>query len=399
MQTGGRARVPAAHSLGGGRITQVTFRQQVASGAWPAEAFRRYRELFEFAPDGLLATDPDGNIQDANRVAASLLGVPRSNLIGRALVLFVCPGQRRSFRSRLSKLGAGGVPAIEEWQVRLQPPGGLPIETAIAITSVARPLPRRHRFLCAIRDITRRRRVERRLKESERQYRSLYRRMLTDRDALRVLSARYLHAKEEEAKRIARQLHDEAGQITASIHLALAEIGRELPPPGRKCLRQVTTHLDDIEERLRRLSHELRPTILDDLGLRPALEFLAEGISARMGIAIRVEGSTRGRLDPLIETAIYRIVQEALTNIARHASAGEASIELRRERNLLRCAIRDDGVGFDPNLVLRGDAGRRGLGLLSVRERLDALGGRLRIKSTPGEGTELSVAVPLRRRP
>ncbi|HEY3124710.1 MAG TPA: PAS domain-containing sensor histidine kinase [Thermoanaerobaculia bacterium] len=376
----------------------MTFRQRVDSGQGSGEASRRYRQLFYDAPDGLLSTDLRGNIRDANRAAARLLGSPRSDLMGRSLASFVSRGQRRSFRARLGKLRAGGARGIEEWQVQLQPPGGEPIETALAIAPVNGSARGRARLLCAVRDITRRKRIERRLKERERQYRNLYRQMLSHRDALRILSARYLHAREEEAKRIAHQLHDEAGQITASIHLALAEIGRELPAPGRERLQQVTASLDEFEEGLRRLSHELRPTILDDLGLRPALEFLAEGFSARTGIAIRVEGTAKRRVNPLVETAIYRVVQEALANIARHSSAGHASIELTRERACLLCTVRDDGVGFDPDLLLSGDAGRRGLGLLGVRERLDALGGRIQIRSAPGTGTELSVAVPLRRR-
>ncbi len=376
----------------------MTFRQRVDSGQKSGEASRRYRQLFYDAPDGLLATDLRGNIQDANRAAALLLGSPRSDLMGRSLAYFVSRGQRRSFRARLRRLRARGARRIEEWQVQLQPPGGEPIETALAIAPVNGSALGRSRLLCAVRDITRRKRIERRLKERERQYRNLYRQMLSHRDALRILSARYLHAREEEAKRIAHQLHDEAGQITASIHLALAEIGGGLPAPDRERLQQVTASLDEIEERLRRLSHELRPTILDDLGLRPALEFLAEGFSARSGIAIRVEGTTKGRVDPVIETAIYRVVQEALTNIARHSSAGDATIELMHENERLRCTIRDDGVGFDTKLVRPGDGGHRGLGLLGIRERLDALGGRMRIRSTPAAGTELSVAVPIQRR-
>jgi signal transduction histidine kinase len=253
------------------------------------------------------------------------------------------------------------------------------------------------RLLWSLRDITRRKRIERRLKESEEQYRSLYRRMASQRDALRVLSHRYLHAREEEAQRIAHQLHDEAGQVTASIHLALDEIARELPRRGRMRVRQAKGYLDDVEERLRRLSHELRPTILDDLGLIPALEFLAEGFSARSGVTLRVSGSTGGRIDPVVETAIYRIVQEALANVARHACATEASIRLQRRRDVLRCRVEDDGVGF--GTASAPAAPRSGLGLLGVRERLDALGGSLRIQSRPGRGVRLSIAVPLRRKP
>jgi len=320
-------------------------------------------------------------------------------LKGRSLALFVSRGQRRAFRARLARLGAGKVDEIQEWQVQFRAEGREPVETALAISSVGGPHSGRRRLLCAVRDITRRKEIERRLKVGERQYRSLYLQMLAHRDALRNLSARYLNAKEEEAKRIAHQLHDEAGQITASIHLALAEIGRELPEPGRERLRQVTSYLDEIEDRLRRLSHELRPTILDDLGLRPALEFLAEGFSSRTGIRIRVEGHTDGRVDPLVETAVYRVVQEALTNIARHSSAGHAFIRLAHARERLRCTIRDDGIGFAANRLRRGGGGDRGLGLLGVRERLDALGGQVRIRSAPGAGAELSVLIPLPRRP
>jgi PAS domain S-box-containing protein len=359
-------------------------------------ALERYRDLFDRAPEGLLSTDLHGDIRDVNRAASSLLGSTPIDLIGRSLAVFVTRGQRRAFRSRLAKLGAGRGSEIQEWQVQFQPRGREPVETALAIATVGARRPAGRRLLCAIRDITRRKGIERRLKERERQYRFLYLQVLAHRDALRKLSARYLLAKEEEAKRIAHQLHDEAGQITASIHLALAEIGREVPEASRERLRQVTTYVDEIEERLRRLSHELRPTILDDLGLRPALEFLAEGFSARTGIHIRVEGKTDGRVDSLVETAIYRVVQEALTNIARHSSAGDACIRLRHARERLSCTIRDDGVGFPANRVKRGEGGSRGLGLLGVRERLGALGGRVRIRSTPGAGTELSVVVPLR---
>ncbi len=305
----------------------------------------------------MLATDLHGNIRDVNRAASSLLGASPATLIGQSLAVFVGRGHRRAFRSRLARLRAAGNDEVQEWQVQFQPRGREPVETALAISTVAAPGPGGKRLLCAIRDITRRKGIERRLKERERQYRSLYLQVLAHRDALRNLSARYLLAKEEEAKRIAHQLHDEAGQITTSIHLALAEIGRELPERNRERLRQVSTYVDEIEDRLRRLSHELRPTILDDLGLRPALEFLAEGFSARTGIPIRVEGKTDGRVDSLVETAIYRVVQEALTNIARHSSAGGASIRLRHVHDRLRCTIRDDGVGFAANRLRRGGKG------------------------------------------
>jgi signal transduction histidine kinase len=199
---------------------------------------------------------------------------------------------------------------------------------------------------------------------------------------------------EEEAKRIAHALHDEAGQLLASVHLALEEVARELPPPAGERLQKVRGLLDQIEVQLRRLSHELRPTILDDLGLLPALEFLANGVSARTGVTIIVEGSSETRLPPVIETALYRIVKEALTNVTKHARATRVNVGLQREDQIVRCSIRDDGIGFDA-AVVRAPRISRGLGFVGIQERLKTLGGTLQIVSFPAQGTELLITIPL----
>lgn len=203
---------------------------------------------------------------------------------------------------------------------------------------------------------------------------------------------------EEEAKRIAHSLHDEAGQLLASVHIALAEVSRDLPSVVGERLSQIQELLDQIEIELRRLSHELRPTILDDLGLIPALKFLAEGVSTRTRTPVRVESSLQDRLPPLIETTIYRIVQEALANVSKHARANQALVLLERRYQTIRCSVRDDGVGFDPSAALNGKV-KRGLGLLGVRERLNALGGTLVINSNLGQGTELVLTIPVPMEP
>lgn len=209
------------------------------------------------------------------------------------------------------------------------------------------------------------------------------------------LALRRLNEKlEEETKRIAHELHDEAGQLLACVHIALADVARELPG-ARQRLEEVQGMLDRIEEQLRRLSHELRPTILDDLGLLPALEFLADGVSGRAKIPVTVEGSTRGRLSPAVETALYRVAQEALTNATKHASPTHLWIRLEHEERLIRCVVQDDGVGFDVGAVLGGKNGERGLGLIGMKDRVGAVGGRLEIISGPGNGTTLLVEIPL----
>ena len=199
---------------------------------------------------------------------------------------------------------------------------------------------------------------------------------------------------EEEAQRIARALHDDAGQLLVSVYLALDEVARDLRPRERNRLKEVRGLLDEVERHLRRLSHELRPPILDDFGLLPALEFLAQGVSARTGIPIDVEGPKDRRLPRPVETTLYRVVQEALTNATRHARPSRVKVSVRRETEGVRCAVLDDGTGFDAAAILNGRAGR-GLGLMGMRERLSAAGGQLAIDSTPGRGTELTICIPL----
>lgn len=202
---------------------------------------------------------------------------------------------------------------------------------------------------------------------------------------------------EGEAKRIAHALHDEAGQLLVAVHLALEELARELPPGFDTRIGEVRLRITEVEQQLRRLSHELRPPMLDELGLVPALEFIAQGVSKRSGIHIAVEGQLASRLPAMAEIAVYRSVQEALTNITKHARAKQVTISLKQQRQGTMvgtvCSIKDDGIGMNDHGA--SDAGpRRGLGLIGIRERMNALGGSLDIHSTPGLGTELIVSVP-----
>ena len=199
---------------------------------------------------------------------------------------------------------------------------------------------------------------------------------------------------EEEIKRIAYAVHDEAGQLLVAVHLALAEVAVELPEPQQVQFERIKEMLNQVEKHLRRYSHELRPTILDDLGWVPAVRFLADGISKRANLPIHIEAPNPERLPSAIETTLYRIVQEALTNAVKHAKAGNVWIRARRENALLCCSIRDDGAGFDTRQVQETPQ-RKGLGLIAMQERVTAIGGTLQIDSDPGHGTILSIRIPL----
>lgn len=201
---------------------------------------------------------------------------------------------------------------------------------------------------------------------------------------------------EEEIKRIAHAVHDEAGQLLVAVHLAVADISRTLPDSQRDKLARIEELLNQVESQLRRYSHELRPTVLDDLGWIPAIRFLADAVSNRAGLPIRVSAHADDRLPSPVEIALYRIVQEALTNVTRHAKAKRVSIRVRREGSALCCSIEDDGTGFDVRAI-QSNRQNHGLGLLGIRERLAAIGGSLQIDSSPGRGTSLLIKIPVKQ--
>lgn len=198
---------------------------------------------------------------------------------------------------------------------------------------------------------------------------------------------------EGETRRIARALHDESGQLLAAVHIQLLQLARHLAPPAQASLRDIEALLEQIEQQLRNFSHDLRPTVLDDYGLLPALQSLAERFSKRFGTPVSVDSKPMPRMTKTTEAAMYRVAQEALNNVARHAKATRVHIRLWMSPGELHCRIRDDGVGFDPAALPR--ASKNALGIIGIRERLNVLGGSLEIQSAPQQGTELKIEVPV----
>ena len=211
-----------------------------------------------------------------------------------------------------------------------------------------------------------------------------------ERDALR----RAVAAQELERSRLARELHDETGQSLTSILLTLRAIDdAETAEERTSAVAMVREQLVDTLQSVRRLAVELRPAVLDDYGLQPALERLAATVGERTGLDVQVESALGGdRLPPPVETAVYRIVQEALTNAVKHAEARRASVVLTRKNGRVTVMVEDDGKGFDPA------AATQGIGLVGMRERVQLLDGRLVLESSPqpnGQGTTLVAELPL----
>ncbi|NOZ29995.1 MAG: HAMP domain-containing protein [Chloroflexi bacterium] len=209
---------------------------------------------------------------------------------------------------------------------------------------------------------------------------------------------RVIRAQEEERRRIARELHDETGQALASLMVGLRNV-EEAPTPEemRYRLQDLRRILATTLDRVRRLAFDLRPSVLDDLGLVAALRRYAQRYRERFGIAAEVEavGLEDLRLTPEVETTVYRIVQEAMTNAAKYAACAHLSVLLQAHDGQLSVIVEDDGTGFDVEEVFRSEAGQTKLGLYGMQERAELIGGRLDIEARLGTGTSIYLRVPL----
>jgi len=244
------------------------------------------------------------------------------------------------------------------------------------------------RFLRAF-EVEQRRQIaelqDQRLRESER------------RETLRgELYRRVVGAQESERQRIARELHDETGQSLTAIGMGMRAVGASLaadPDKASQRLRELESLVDRSLNELQRLIGDLRPSHLDDLGLPAALRWYAGEVQGRTSLKISVEvfGEPRPLAGP-VNTALFRIAQEALTNVVRHAEATSARIRVRFSEDHLNLQVSDDGRGFDARPI--GGRDRSAWGLLGIEERATLLGGTATIRSHPGEGTQVEVSVP-----
>jgi PAS domain S-box-containing protein len=334
------------------------------------ESEERLQRFFEAAFEGLVLHE-DGKILDANAPFAAMFGYELSEVIGRDVLDFATPQHRERVRT-----------AIREG--REQPYEGLALRkdgTTFPVELRGKNLRADGRSLrvTALRDITKRKQAEKQLRHYA--------------ERLEALSRRLLEVQEAERRHLARELHDEVGQSLTGLQLAL-KAGADLPPGQRaEGLARAQRLVAELMGQLRDLSQALRPTMLDDLGLLPALLWHFGRYTAQTAVRVAFEHhGLGGRFPPAVETAAYRIVQEALTNVARHARAGEASVAVWHDGGRLRLRVEDRGAGFDPEAVRARGAG---CGLSGMRERAALLGGRLTVKSTPGAGTCLTAELPL----
>jgi len=355
-------------------LRDVTERKQVEAALRDNE--RRYRTLFSHAMDGILLLDARGNIVDVNSSFARMHGYAVDELLRMNLGEIDTPETLTRAQERIERILAGETLGFEVEHYH-RDRHVLPLDVAAS----AIELGGESYVLAFHRDITERKRAEQELNRSQQE--------------LRGLSKAANEALEAERRRTARELHDELGQSLTALKMDLESL-RSALPPGQPELgeRALAMHalLDGTIAATRRIAADLRPLMLDDLGLAAALDWLTHNFSKHTGIAtdLVIDDSVAQVPEP-IASALYRITQESLTNIAKYARATTAEIRLEGDGGWVELSVRDNGRGIDA-----ADQGKRGaFGLLGIRERVSLLGGEVAITGERGRGSEVHARIPL----
>ncbi len=385
-------------------------------------ALERYTELYDFAPVGYFSIDQQGLIQELNLAGAAMLGMARSRILQRRLRGFVSPASRPVVDAFLETLFAS--PGKRACEALLMTGTGAAFWADLQASSLA--LPKGGRNWCRVavsniaalkrgeeaqrrvealaaanqeadREIAQRRAVEASLRESEQTQRDLLAESRRLHAQLRHLTHQILLSQEEERKQISRQLHDEIAQILAGVKVQLTVLTQAaLVNPGdlRKRLARTRRLIGQSIDVVHRFARGLRPALLDDLGLIPALRSLVKGMLGRKRLRIHFSAYAGVEaLDGVNRTMLYRVTQEALTNVVRHAHARHAVVRILKTPDAVRLVIHDDGKSFPAERMLSARLGGH-LGLVGMRERVEMVGGRFAIKSAPGKGTTVTAEIP-----
>ena len=365
--------------IGAGII--VGAREVLVAGSRVQASEAQLEAIVDSAMDAIISVDSQQKIVLFNRAAEQVFRCRRDEALSSPLDRFIPQRFRGVHRAHIERFGETGVTSRRMgdvttlWALRADGEE-FPIEASISQTGQGM-----ERFYTVIlRDITVRKRYEDELKRQQQE--------------LRELSARVLEAREEEKTRIARELHDELGQLLTALKMDMSWL-RERMADGEAARKaaEMSAMLDQTVSATRRISADLRPLMLDDLGLADAANWLVEDFAKRSGIECRIQLPEDGGLEHVskpVATAVYRAVQESLTNIARHASAKRAWVLLAVDDGAVQVEVEDDGRGISPQDLAKA----RSLGLKGMRERITYLGGSLDIAPAPRGGTRLRLRVP-----
>lgn len=365
-------------------IYRQVVRRRAAEGALQ-NVETRVTNIIESAMDAVITVDEHQHVVLFNAAAEAMFGCPRAEAIGAPLAWFIPERFRAEHRRHIARFGETGVSSRRMGGARIV--SGLrrngdefPIDASISQTTEHG----RKFYAVILRDVTERVRADEALRRSK--------------EELRELASGMDSVREQEKSRIAREIHDELGQGLTALKLDVAWLAERLPAGQTAAagkLKAMDAMIDATVAATRRISADLRPLVLDDLGLVSAAEWLVQEFTQRTGIPCELDvRSPDLELKDPQATAIFRILQESLTNVARHAKAQRVEVALGRADGAVTLNVRDNGRGF--NL---GDPRRpNSFGLMGLRERVFLLGGEVRIDSQPGRGTVLHVQIPLEQK-
>jgi PAS domain S-box-containing protein len=369
------------------RRLNAEFQAEIAERKRAEEALRKreqeIRVIAENVPALVSYVDADGRYRFVNKRYEEWFGVPRTEIIGKHYREVLGEDTYDQIKDRVEATLSGQRTRYEEALPYAR--GGTRWVTADYVPDTGDQGEVKG-FFALVTDITERVQAEEEVAKYQRD--------------LQRLSAQLINTQEEERKRISQELHDEMGQALTAMSINLAAIEKELSPERSPTiserLAETSSLADRTLEQVRELSLDLRPSMLDDLGLVPTLRWYVNRYAKRLDIEVEFEVmGLEERLSAEMETVLYRAVQEALTNVARHAQASRVRIQLERKESTVAAFIEDNGQGFDREEVAGREASARGVGLLGMRERVASLGGRLHIQSRPGQGTRLSLEIPV----
>lgn len=348
------------------------------------ESEERFRTLFQTAGSVISVVNPEGRILEFNLEAERVTGWRRQEVLGQGyLKLLVPAAYGEAVKADFQKVLGGQETRGFEMPLKMRDNEERPF-----LWNVNRLLGKDGQILGVMavgQEIAERKRAEEDLRESEQK--------------LRILTSQILTAQEDERKRISRELHDELGQCLTVLKLSLRAVGKHLPEPleVKEELGQMSLYLDEVIEKVRSLSRALSPAILEDLGLAPALNYLVNEFSRYYEIDYDFDLEDLDQLFPKeAQIIIFRIFQESLTNIAKHALAGKVRLAIQQADGAVRFEVEDDGQGFEVNRVLSRSSMEKGLGLAALNERAKMLGGTLQINSRKGRGTRITCVIPTR---
>jgi PAS domain S-box-containing protein len=385
--------------------------------------------LYDFAPVGYFTLDSNGLILTLNQTGAKQLDRSRRRLMRKPFWLYVAPDSRRLFFFHCSQVFE--TKTHQTCEIPLIKEDGTLFWARLESIIVPDSEGKSSQFRTALIDITEQVRMatalrkahqelevrveartaelsnavakleeqisERRRAEAEKE--RLFQEVSQQREQLRGLTRQLAEAQEVEWKRLARELHDQIGQTLTALDLNLNLVRVQFAETGLRAS-LIESRLDDslalvtaMGERIRNVMADLHPPMLDDYGLVEALRWYGSQLAARAGFSITVQGEEPvPRLTSSLENALFRIAQEALTNVAKHAQASQVTVTVKTDNDTIRLVIADDGIGFEPGSSAK-PFGQQGWGVLIMIERAEAIGGHCRIESQPGQGTRVVVEV------